>query len=161
MLYVHVALSTSHSIPCRMISWIKNSVLQLASVVNHTACLGSGWEDESIVAGRSMEDSSFRESLERDDSSNVMHERRKPFMRSTEALYVMDHLLLVMKILSLKKVLNQRSPRGKAKEIYFENFSWCKTQSKALRSHNFTGDSEKSSLSKDILDEDDHLMDFN
>ncbi|KAH0698266.1 hypothetical protein KY289_015748 [Solanum tuberosum] len=39
------------------------------------------WMDDND-AGRSTEDVSFRESLELDDSSNVMHEKRKRFMQS-------------------------------------------------------------------------------
>ncbi|XP_060192073.1 DNA mismatch repair protein MLH3 isoform X2 [Lycium barbarum] len=152
--------------------------------------LGSGWEDQSltIVAGRSTEDALFRESLELDDSSNLMHDRRKPFMRScslrrnlihdgasfdsdedikfescdyrTKQNLLEDDYSVEFEVVDdVNQVLNQRSPRGK--EIYFENFSRCKTQSKALRRSNFLStDSEKSSLTKDILDEDNHLMDF-
>ncbi|XP_055802938.1 uncharacterized protein LOC129872092 isoform X2 [Solanum dulcamara] len=74
--------------------------------------LGSGWEDRSqtIVAGKSTEVASFRESLELDDSSNVMHESRKPFMRSCSLHRSLIHdetSLIVMKILSLKKVITE------------------------------------------------------
>ncbi|XP_016560367.1 DNA mismatch repair protein MLH3 isoform X1 [Capsicum annuum] len=162
-------------------------------------CLfGSGWEDESqtIVAGRSTGDASFRKSFELDDSSNVMHERREPFMRScslhrslihdgasfdsdedikfeksdyrTKQNCLEDDCSVEFEVVDdVNQVLNQRSNQvldhrsPRRKEIYFENFSRCKTPSKALqRSRFLSGDSEKSSLTKDILDEDDHLMDF-
>ncbi|XP_055803099.1 DNA mismatch repair protein MLH3-like isoform X3 [Solanum dulcamara] len=161
-----------------------------SSNYNSDCLLGSGWEDDSqtIVAGKSTEDASFREFLGLDDSSNVMHESRKPFMRScslhrslihNETSFDNDEDIKFEKsdyrakqnrleddysvkfevVDDVNQVLNQRSPRGK--EIYLENFSWCKTQSKALqRSKVLSGDSEKSSLTKDILDENDHLIDF-
>ncbi|XP_055802940.1 uncharacterized protein LOC129872094 [Solanum dulcamara] len=66
--------------------FLDNKFSASASFRYKTDCLlGSGWEDESSLAGRSTEDASFRESLELDHSANVMHERRKPFMRNTEA----------------------------------------------------------------------------
>ncbi|KAJ8567718.1 hypothetical protein K7X08_019926 [Anisodus acutangulus] len=152
--------------------------------------LRSGWEDESltIIAGRSTEDVSFRESLELDGSSNVMNDRSKPFMRrcslhrslihdgasidsdedimfersdcrTKRNLLEDDYSVEFEVVHDVNQVLNQRSPRGK--EIYFKNFSRCKIQSKALqRSNVLSRDSEISSLTKDILDEDNHLMDF-
>ncbi|XP_027770217.1 DNA mismatch repair protein MLH3 isoform X1 [Solanum pennellii] len=152
--------------------------------------LGSGWENESqtILAGKSTEDASFKESLELIDSSNMMHERRIPFMRScslrrslihdgtsfdsdedvkfgksdcrTKQNRLEDDYSVEFEVVhDVNRVLHQRPTRGK--EIYFEKFSRCKTQSRALqRTKKISGDSEKSSLTKDILDEDDHLMDF-
>ncbi|KAK4347571.1 hypothetical protein RND71_033910 [Anisodus tanguticus] len=152
--------------------------------------LGSGWEDESltVLADGSTEDASFRESLELDDSSNVMHDRREPFMRScslhrslihdgasfdsdgdikfeksdyrTKQNLLEDDYSAEFEVVDdVNQVLNQRSPRGK--EIYFENVSRCKTQRKAFqRSIFLSRDSEISSLTKDILDEDNHPMDF-
>ncbi|XP_055802752.1 uncharacterized protein LOC129871955 [Solanum dulcamara] len=117
-----------------------------------------------------------------------MHEKRKPFMRSwslhrslihdgssfdsdedikfekskcrTKQNHPEDDYSVKFEVAhDVNQVLNHRSPRGK--EIYFEKFSRCKTQSKALQRSKFlSGDSEKSSLTKDILDEYDHLMDF-
>ncbi|CAN4083588.1 unnamed protein product [Withania somnifera] len=169
--------------------FLNNKFNSSASSSCKSVCLlGSGWEVESqtIVAGRSTEDASFRESFELDDSSSVMHERRKPFMRSCSlhrslihdgASFDSDEDIKFEKsdyrskqnhteddfgvefelVDDVNQVLNQRSPRGK--EIYFEKFSRCKTQSKALQRSKFlSGDSERSSLTKDILEEDDHLM---
>ncbi|XP_006340851.1 DNA mismatch repair protein MLH3 isoform X5 [Solanum tuberosum] len=152
--------------------------------------LGSGWENgsQTIVAGKSTEDASFRESLELIDNSNMTHERRKPFMRNcslhrslihdgtsfdsdedikfeksdcrTKQNRLEDDYSVEFEVVDdVNRVLHQRSPRGK--EIYFEKFSRCKTQSNALqRPKKISGDSENFSLTKDILDEDDHLMHF-
>ncbi|XP_075091265.1 LOW QUALITY PROTEIN: DNA mismatch repair protein MLH3-like [Nicotiana tabacum] len=123
----------------------------------------------TIVAERSTEEASFMESLELDDSSNVMHDRRKPFMQSCSLrrslihdgasfdsdediklkrsdyrikrdLLEGDYSVEFEVVDDINQVPNQRFPRGK--ELYFENFSRCKTQS------------------KDILDEDNYLLDF-
>ncbi|KAM3362867.1 DNA mismatch repair protein MLH3 isoform X2 [Capsicum galapagoense] len=179
--------------------FLDNKFNASASSSYKSDCLfGSGWEDESqtIVAGRSTGDASFRKSFELDDSSNVMHERREPFMRScslhrslihdgasfdsdedikfeksdyrTKQSCIEDDCSVEFEVVDdVNQVLNQRSNQvldhrsPRRKEIYFENFSRCKTPSKALQRSKFlSGDSEKSSLTKDILDEDDHLMDF-
>lgn len=67
-----------------VISWIINSVLQVASSSCRSDFLLISRREESltIVAGRSTENVSFKESLVLDNSSNVKHERRKPFMQS-------------------------------------------------------------------------------
>ncbi|XP_070024073.1 DNA mismatch repair protein MLH3 isoform X1 [Nicotiana sylvestris] len=132
--------------------------------------LGSGWKDEclTIVAG-SSEEASFMESLELDYSSNVTHDRRKPFMQSCSSrrsqihdgasfdsdedikfkisdygikrdILEDDYSVKFEVVDVVNQVLDQRFPRGK--ELFFENFSGCRTQS------------------KDILDEDNHLLDF-
>uniref|UniRef100_A0A3Q7FX72 Uncharacterized protein n=1 Tax=Solanum lycopersicum TaxID=4081 RepID=A0A3Q7FX72_SOLLC len=106
-------------------------------------------ESLTIVAGRSTENVSFKESLVLDNSSNVKHERRKPFMQSGSLRRSLTH---------------DESSFDSYEDIKFEKiaedvnqFCWGKTKSKALQSQNRF---RKVCINQDILEEYDHRMDF-
>ncbi|KAG5623136.1 hypothetical protein H5410_008354 [Solanum commersonii] len=97
---------------------------------------------------------SFRESLELDDGSNVMHERRKPFMRSCSLYRRLIHdgsSFASDEDIEFENVLNQRGLLESRKYI-LRTSPGAKLRASHCGGQNFPG--------KDILDEDDHLMDL-
>ncbi|KAH0770884.1 hypothetical protein KY290_014865 [Solanum tuberosum] len=94
---------------------------------------------------------SFRESLELDDGSNVMHERRKPFMRSCSLYRRLIHDGSSFANIEFENVLNQRGLLESRKYI-LRTSPGAKLRASHCGGQNFPG--------KDILDEDDHLMDL-